>query len=562
MIALNHYTIPHGDDWRILDDFFSTPLLSWILTAQAGHYVPITLSLTFLDYEYFGGGMHLLVAASLVCTWISAGALYVAFRSDEKTPSPASSAMLGFAIFLLFWAGGSWDFVWGMNQGTCMAVMFFMIALALLCTRQAKRRTDSTRTDLGRLLLASLLCFFATFSHGAGAASWAGIIGAAVIARFRPVWLVVFVAAALGSVALYSANLQHLPVTPSTYYLNTFRHRPVDLISFMAAFVGAPVGHTIGALSSRAAAHLQTISMTAGAIGLAGLAQYLLRSLIRPAGVTSRDVLSTGLMLLPTAAGLLVALNRLPWPETAVSIRFATWSTLFWIGAAAGISSFARERNLAATAALGAMVVSLAMLPALSNFRSHQERLGHRDRLSAAMHATGVQWDRLSQYGIVRQSDAVYRVVEHLRRDRRSFFSEPWAGLVGGNMAESFSMTPAARCRGAIRKVELIDARNGTAAQVHGVAWDTDSGAPPRYIALADSRGVARGLGVIGEHQSDSSGRVMAPWTGYIGDFDRGERYSAYGVFDETPAICLLGRWDAATGQLFKHPPSVEPPTR
>jgi hypothetical protein len=96
----SHYTDPNVDDWRILDDLFSSPLLNWIFENQNGHRVPVTLTLFFLDYRFFDGQMHLLTLASLACTGLAIAILVRTLRTERATRDPVAIIWISFSCFL------------------------------------------------------------------------------------------------------------------------------------------------------------------------------------------------------------------------------------------------------------------------------------------------------------------------------------------------------------------------------------------------------------------------------------------------------------------------------
>ena len=136
-----HYTFPHHDDWRILDNFFSTPLLEFLAKSQNGHRVPFTLFLLHLDYTHFGGHMNLLVLGSVVCTGIGVMVLVTTYWIADRAHTPLARAGYGFACFLFCWAASRHDLVWGMND----------VGLAAIGTGLGHRRRslDAIVTGLG-----------------------------------------------------------------------------------------------------------------------------------------------------------------------------------------------------------------------------------------------------------------------------------------------------------------------------------------------------------------------------------------------------------------------------
>ena len=80
LALLDHHRIANADDWRIYDDMFSHPLGEWIFTSQNGHRIPLTLALTWIDYVWLEGQMHLLVGVSLAFALGTSLLLWLACR--------------------------------------------------------------------------------------------------------------------------------------------------------------------------------------------------------------------------------------------------------------------------------------------------------------------------------------------------------------------------------------------------------------------------------------------------------------------------------------------------
>ncbi len=162
------------------------------------------------------------------------------------------------------------------------------------------------------------------------------------------------------------------------------------------------------------------------------------------------------------------------------------------------------------------------------------------------MHLAGVQRDSRVEW---QSRELVYRVVTRLRQDRRSFFGDLPGDLLGARLSERFQADPAERCEGIIEKAIPIKARGALAAEIFGRAGGASEDEAPSFIALADPRGIIRGLGIFVEAELEDSGSPTCAdhedgpgrrWIGFIGELQRSERYVAYGVVSGGGSVCRL----------------------
>src|SRR5262245_60263661 len=131
--ARHHLRDLFVDDWRVLDHWQSTPLVTYLWAAENGHRLPLTLAFFALDHELFGGRMHLLVALAVASLALACALLARGLRAHVAAASAPASAtarlVLGFAVFALFWAASCHDLLWGLNQGSLQAVALVVAAL-------------------------------------------------------------------------------------------------------------------------------------------------------------------------------------------------------------------------------------------------------------------------------------------------------------------------------------------------------------------------------------------------------------------------------------------------
>jgi len=531
-----HLSVPYNDDWRLLDDMYRTPLGPWLLSVQNGHRIPATLLLLYLDQTLADGRMHLLVAAQLACAWLTAGVLALALRGNGASEGGLRRALLGFGIFALFWSQSAYNFQWGVNHGSVWTPMWILLALFAL----ARARDRSGEPAGARLvLLAAGAAVLATFGHGMGFLIWGALLAMAVAGRMP--WRVGagLAAGALTSIGLYTVGLFGSKSVPigSDLLLDFLVAHPGDLIRFICAFAGAPIGWTLHGLGLVGADGMLAISTAVGALAAALACAYGVLVWRRGAALPEFGLAGFGLMVFVLGGGLIVGLTRLAifGASQAVERRFLSWSTLFWIGGTWALGSLAAGRGARLALAGSLAALSLVTLPVL--FEAHAygvARDGPVHDVALAL-LLGAPPDELL-LGVTRQSpEVVARVAERLSRERRSPFDDERSGLAGARFAERFTQARADACGGAS---ELAwRARGAHLATVRGrIARD---GIAPAFFVLVDSKGIVRGLGE--ERPAAGIAAAGRHWDGVIATFAPHERYSAWAVLRDGRSACRLG---------------------
>lgn len=542
-----HYTVPYGDDWRILDYFFSQPLFHWIFAAQNGHRLPGTLTLFALDYWAFGGSQSLLVAAGLANLWLAAAAFKIALAPRLREAEPLAITVFAFCCFFLFWGATRHDLVWGMNQGTLMAVMWACTAfLSLALYLERLRNGDRTRAARW-VLLSALSAAAATFSQGIGYATWAGVLTIAVVGRSRPRVVVALCLGAFATLLLFTSGPEEHGGGALDRYVEFMVGVPMQLADSVLQFVGAPLAAITSALGLAHDLQREMLARAWGASGVLVFVPILAMGLLHPEKVNRRHLLSIGLAVSALIGGLMVALNRTWLPSTAVDARFATWSSLFWIGLAAAIPP-APPRvlrvSLGVIASLVLVIVAAAAFLALDTPRAAQQNL--REHLSQvrAMHLLDIQWDVLARGSNLNPNpERSYRVAARLREDRKSIFRDPLAALPGAALTNRVKLAEPGRCAGRIVAAHRLDTRSGDALRVLGSAIDTAREEPVEAIVIVDTDGLVQGLGT---HTRRATGKTLPrrrplgfPFTAFL----RGSVCSghvAYGLIEDGALACHI----------------------
>lgn len=552
-------TVPIVDDWRILDQFYSMPFFEWLFSNQNGHRTAFTFGLFALDYAFFDGRQDMLVVASLLTAWLAMGVLYVAYRGDDGFGAAAAKTAFGFACFATFWAGGSYNFLWGVCQGNLMVVLWLFLSLACLVGYVHPRRPRASRWPL--LVLACATALFATFSLAEGIGTWVAVLSVAIVARL-PLRVIGAIAGSFAlTMAMYSVGLE----STGKFSLESSMAvllQPIDLIVYVVSFLGSALGRAVLALGLAGSESLGPVSGAFGTAGLVGFAAYALWLLRRRSPAGRQELLALGITAFVVGAAAVAALARVPRAplDDAVSERFVNWSALFWTGGALAMPHLVR--GVASNVAVAVIVVlSLGMIPAMEptrvsllqwNDRAGEASLGVL--LGLRTESVALQMGGFAGLPLVTDApelvalharparlERFLRVVERLSRDRRSFFSAPWANLPGAVVGERFDLVPARRCRGNMAPATpLLEASKQVVAVRGWAEVASDAGGPARVV-VADEAGIVRGLGALRRARAPGKRDFLRlQWTGYLTEFDANERYVAYLVLADGRSACPL----------------------
>jgi len=541
----SHYTLPNHDDWRVLDQFFATPLLQWLVKDQVGHRVPVTLALIYSDYRFFGGHMHLPVFASVL--WVGVGAVLLVrvlgkalTRGDLLARSAAS-----FAIFLWAWSASRHDLVWGLNQGTLLAALLALASLVCLAKAIGAMKTGASPSPW-LLVGAPLAAAGATFSSGVGFASWAGLVSSGLVLRLPMKWLIGYSVSALVVLVIYLTGIEIPGRELQDAYTWRLMSAPGALLVSTIAYVGAPA---VTLLPHSPPIEPFRFALVAGGLGVAGYLLLIVGFIRRSGPTTGAQAIAVGLPCAALAAGFMVALNRVGWSESALFLRYSTWSTLFWVGIAVGIGSLRGDREprndwRSLVGCVSIVLLTAALLPHL--WQKHRDQQNRSVQLNyvSTMHLLGIRWDDLAGTTLIPEPERAYRVVARLRADGRSMFAETRARLPGRPLAESLALTGHDRCEGQVSWTQPTPARDGMVLRVAGWARDLARGGEPEQIVIADRDGIVRGLGVFATSESNLRG-VRLParnhaWAGFIQGPRRAGPYSVYAVLDDGTSACDL----------------------
>jgi hypothetical protein len=94
--------------------------------------------------------------------------------------------------------------------------------------------------------------------------------------------------------------------------------------------------------------------------------------------------------------------------------------------------------------------------------------------------------------------DEVLTLVEYMRKERLSVFSEPESSLLGRQLNSAFILTPDSDCVGKVESTKVITGVRSRSLRITGWAWDDKDSRPPAAIIVA-THGTITGLGAMGD---------------------------------------------------------------
>jgi hypothetical protein len=541
----SHYTAPNVDDWRILDDLFSSPLLNWIFENQNGHRVPVTLTLFFLDYRFFDGHMHLLTLASLACTGLAIAILVRTLRTERATRDPVAIIWISFACFLLSWAASRHDLAWGMNQGTLMAAMWCTVCVTCIAVVLHQKNRGETLGTLP-LVAAAVAAVFATFSQGVGFSCWAGLLVLAVVVRLPIRVTALYAIGAAITLGVYISGVEIPMYDSPKMYTELVTRLPGRLIEFTVALVGA----SASALTpSGWVDDVRNVALTLGATGITIFGAFTAFTLFRRPHLSSFDLFAIGLPTTAIIGGLMIALNRHFWPDHAIDLRFSTWSALFWVGLAfippaICARSTTKSPRLAIVSALLVFVMSVQFTVNLQTAHTAQRVRTTKLNYLSTMHLLGIQWDQWPGGTLVKEPERVYRVAERLRQESRSFFTEARARYPGSSIAKDFKIIGSKHCEGGMSSATPIQTRDGLALVVSGWAKSRKSERKIDQILITGQRGIIEGLASFVHRDATLTHTKFSPqddpWAGFLRHPKGNPPYRAFALFDDGESVCKL----------------------
>jgi hypothetical protein len=319
--------------------------------------------------------------------------------------------------------------------------------------------------------------------------------------------------------------------------LSTLWRDPGGVLVFLAALLGAPPAILLGLGAPRDGA-----AGPAALLGAAGLAAVALLAALRlRRGAAPAEWALFAILAFVVASATTMAAGRVVFGmHAAAAPRYGTPALLFWLVLLLWAQAALAGRPLRVRLAVASLAVATVAVLA-----GHQARflrmaegwLGWRHAVETAWLA-GVR--DVAAFGRIHpEAERVAAVGARLRAERRSVFSDPWAGWLDQPLDAVARLAPAGRCRGG---VDVVAAEPG-AGFLRLRGWAADAGGRPLFrVVIADAAGRVVGFG-RGPIRRPAEARAAAgPRQGWQGHA-RGEAAEGLMLFGVLAPgeLCALG---------------------
>lgn len=313
------------DQWHMYAQLFDEGLLATSMSTVSGHRHLFAFSFFSLDWHFFGGLNHFLVAV----TWLLNTALLGLLVREIWRYAPLALWLAGSVIFVGWWLINLALLGWGFNGlNNYLSIVPSIYGLYFLSL--AVQQFSSTK-----ITMAAVCGVVATLSFGNGAVIWpAGLLllwGLRAQVHVYGLWLV---ASAIG-IALYLL-LPGADAVNSTLLFNgwyTLRY-PFEQL-------GGPLWHLVRSVplfnNPQSLLLARLLGYVIGAVSLIYLARAVLGRRLHGEDYSSLAVLACALQLTGWGSLLLLTITR-PAGMLDITIdRFQIWALLMWLGLLIGL---------------------------------------------------------------------------------------------------------------------------------------------------------------------------------------------------------------------------------
>lgn len=454
-IANFAWRYPAFDQYRLYPNYLQLPFPQNIAQAENGHHPILPNLLRLADLYGFAASQQLQIAVGIGAALLSLLLIVRTIVRERDVPPAARAAACLLAVLALFWLGNARTLMHGFEQGHVYLTVLACL-LAALAAQRARAYDSCVWPGL-----AGGACLAATFSYGAGIASFAAIllVSAAFGLRARHLLLlgVLFAAALL----VYAFAL---PGDGRVRSELTFD--PAGVLSAMSRWLSSPWIHGwLGAgfpesmpglrQALKVPGYGQSLITSAnwlaapfgedgmarqclvvGGIGLLAYVVALVHARVHRTSRTRLHFLGLGLASFVVASAGIVCIARAPYfaehPGQVIADRYSPWPCLFWLGLA--LYAIAGSRRVASAAPIAAVAVTAAVV-LLPSHRTQAtwSAIVYRNMQQSAVAAQLGLWDPQYRFDVTnaRREDTL-ATLDLLRRHRLSMFAEPGFALTEG----------------------------------------------------------------------------------------------------------------------------------
>lgn len=564
-----YFPIPLFDGWDTWRLFMLSKRYSSFLFSQHNeHRIALARVFFFIDhYVFHARSAFVLVCNSLVqaltafCLW------RLALRSGRfRRPT---SALLGcFTLCCLFSGQQFTNLTWAF-QIQFVAVYCTAVASILALDCVAKKHSNG-RNTAGYFVLTCILGVLSTYSMANGLMVWPMLVALSfwlgLPVRFR---------IALGTAFAIMATIYlwgyHSPPQTADPTDSVLHHLP-QVLAFSVTYLGSPIDPLATAILNRAGMGGDGPRVVCGAVaGATGTFAVLTMTIVlwrrRRVAVSAQVALLHVLFFILATSGL-VGMGRVNFAVVeALTSRYVTPAMVFWVAlvslawsllAPPRLDPLRPRQALASAGLVGIMFFAIA----LHQPRWIQYSLDYATVLEQAQSAVvaGV-YDDQPWHVAFHTPREIFAVVDYLRANRLSVFTEEWTHWTGKPLASRFTVDRVGACMGHFDQATVVPSAIMPGSRIAGWAWDTKAARGPETVVLADDTGVVAGVARSTFQRPDVSAAVpavkggKAGWRGYIAGL-AARPITAYLLESDGKSLCSLGT--LPTGLPVKETPFRE----
>lgn len=469
---------PMFDQYRLYPEYLALPFPDNVLQLQNGHrpIFPSLLRVAEIRWLHANQSLQIVVGACLASFTVLIAA-FACWRDRRTPPLPRAVAVVASAT-AVFWFGNARMLLHG-NEAIQVYLVTSSVMFAALTTWKAH-----ASGRISWLVAACVACFVATFSFGAGIASFGATLIVGWLLRLPRAWLLL----PLGIMTI--CLVVYLFVLPGGSQVIT-RFEPAENFRTAAAWLGSPwmnawLGFADPAWHPEFASRLsdswsgrlllasatllggtsvRNVATTVGSLGLAAAAFAFVRHLRKPP-VSVRETLAFALLAFAAATAVIIGITRLDYfaahPDQLFADRYLVWPCLFWLGLIVLGLGVVRSPLLQTAAGFAAIGALLMLMPSHRTFLEGAVTVYRAAQQSAAAARSGIVDPKHA--GIGDGDIDLASVIALLRKHRLAMFARPGWELVG----KPLSVT--VRRDAAITATAIVESRFDDPATVVPVA--------------------------------------------------------------------------------------------
>jgi hypothetical protein len=537
MVLSTHSSLPHWDEWELVDRVASGKPLSiaWLWAQHNEHRILFSKLLFLADLRFFRGAQVLLLASIFLIITAQVVLLSWSLHALGGLRGATWRTGTGLIAFCLMSPVQQENLVWGFQVSFVLPTTMATLSTLSLLLHQRYVEENRRLGSVLFLLLSIAAASVATFSLANGMLLWPLLVLAAALLRMKGRTIAALLVAAVVNIYAFLYGY-HMPSQPTPKLL--IRDIP-GVLKYVAFYFGSTWIHHASGYAP----------LAIGGAGLSIALAFAMRVFLRRRPDSLFIVQISLLMLFCVGTGVLTALGRLHMGmEQATSSRYQVFALLFWcaLGLAAlwwVASNLENSRHLVFFSGF-----LLALMLALgTQVRDPLRDAGwHQIRLNSISEALLSGVNDLDELALgFPNPNLVIRDAEYLRRNRLSIFAGRKYSQLGQPLASVYHLQSAEECSGYVASSKLFTGATSSGARVTGYAWNRILRIPITEVVFTSDDGRIKGFGstVTLPLSSVKPGPIADAtrfgWRGYVGDIAPASKIEIYGVVGKScAAVC------------------------